>query len=385
MAEPQVVLHTRVVTGTGGGPDKTILNSPRFANGPEFRLVCVYLRHPNDEGFEVLAKRAEQWGAELVAVDDYGPFDWGMYSRLLEICQKYQPAIWHGHDYKTNYYGLRLKSKLPMICMTTAHGWVKHTWKTPLYYALDRYCLPRCEGVVCVSEDLYQRCQRLGVAEDRCWLVANGIDTQEFQRMQPAAQAKRAWGWPPEMLVISAVGRLSAEKGLAVLLQAFRALLAEHPEARLVIAGEGDQELPLKALAKELDIAEKVEFPGFVVDPRKLYEASDLFVSSSLREGLPNVLLEAMAYQLPVVCTNIAGVPSLVQSGENGQLVEPGDHHMLAAELAILAGDPQRRERLGQAARQVIEQRFSFAKRMETMKDIYRTLLARQPQPAGTL
>ena len=122
-----VVLDARVLRGSGGGPDKTILNSPRFLKEAGYRMVCAYLRHPADPGFEKLRCKAEERGAPLIAVDDHGPLDLGVIGRLLNVCRRDRVTIWHGHDYKTNALGLVLRRFWPMRLVTTVHGWVHHT------------------------------------------------------------------------------------------------------------------------------------------------------------------------------------------------------------------------------------------------------------------
>ncbi len=97
-----VVLDVRVVTGTGGGPDKTILNSPRFLEPMGYRNICAYMHPPDDPGFEVLRRRAEAWSAPLLAIPDRGPWDWRVVKELLAVCRREKVAIWHGHDYKSN-------------------------------------------------------------------------------------------------------------------------------------------------------------------------------------------------------------------------------------------------------------------------------------------
>ena len=107
-------------------------------------------------------------------------------------------AIWHGHDYKSNALGLLLRPMHPMRLVTTVHGWVRHTKRTRLYYAIDRFCLPRYERIICVSEDLRERCLESGVAEARCVLVENGIDTEAYPPPLEVAEAKLRLGFAPD-------------------------------------------------------------------------------------------------------------------------------------------------------------------------------------------
>ncbi|HZY88424.1 MAG TPA: glycosyltransferase, partial [Gemmataceae bacterium] len=333
-----VVLETRVVSGAGGGPDKTILNTPRYLTPWGYRTLCAYMHHPRDRGFEQLRSKARARQAPLLSVADRGPWDWRVVTRLLTICRRERVAIWHGHDYKSNALGLLLRRFWKMRLVTTVHGWVHYTRRTPLYYWVDRVCLPRYESVICVSEDLRERCLACGVPAERCALIENAIDTEEFSRALPAAEAKQRLGVPAGRFVIGAVGRLSAEKGFDVLIRAADRLLKEGLDAELLIVGEGDHRPALEALVAELGCAGRVRLLGYRPDTRDLYQAMDLLALSSYREGLPNVLLEAMALEVPVVATRIAGVPRLIRHGENGLLVEPGDEEGLGRAIRAVAG-----------------------------------------------
>jgi glycosyltransferase involved in cell wall biosynthesis len=371
-----VVLETRVVRGSGGGPDKTILNTPRFLASTRYRTLCAYMHPPGDPGFEQIKAKAQAWGAPLLSIPDRGPLDWRVVSELAKVCRRERVAIWHGHDYKSNALGLLLRRHHPMRLVTTVHGWgVKPTLRTPLYNFIDRSCLPRYDRVICVSEDLRVRCLGYGVPEPRCVLVENAIDVREFARVSTPGDAKRRLGIPPERLVVGAVGRLSAEKGFDVLIRVADRLLAAGLDHELVIVGEGTERARLRALIAALGRSDRIRLLGFRGDTIALYEAMDVFALSSLSEGLPNVLLEAMAMEVPLVATRIAGVPRLISDGEDGLLVAPGSVDDLAAALARLLGDAHLRDRLRTSARRTIEHRYSFGARMEKIRALYDDLL----------
>jgi glycosyltransferase involved in cell wall biosynthesis len=338
-------------------------------------MLCAYMHPPGDPGFEHIRRRAEDRGAPLHAVADRGPWDWRVPGRLLDICRRERVAIWHGHDYKSNAIGLLLRPRHQMRLVTTVHGWVRHTRRTPLYYRIDRLCLPLFERVICVSEDLVDRCLACGVRRDRCILVENGIDTGHFRRTRDITEAKRRLGIPPDRLVVGAVGRLSPEKGFDLLIRATDRLLRAGIDVELRIAGDGDQLGPLRDLVSSLGLADRARLLGFCPDPIDLYECLDAFALSSLREGLPNVVLEAMSLEVPVVATRIAGVPGLVRDGENGRLVAPGSVDALAEALGSLLGDRQLRARLGPAGRRTVEAEFSFRDRMRKVARLYDELL----------
>jgi glycosyltransferase involved in cell wall biosynthesis len=372
-----VVLDVRVVNGSGGGPDKTLINSPRFLAPSGYRMLCAYLHPPGDPGFERLRDRARAAGTELISVPDRGPCDFRAVRELLACCRRENVAIWHGHDYKSDAIGLLLRRFWPMRLVSTVHGWGGESRKTALYHAIDRMCLPGYERVICVSEDLRRQCLRAGVPGPRCLLVENGIDLDAYAPSADAAEAKRRLGLRPDRPVIGAVGRLSAEKRFDVLIRAVDRLLARGSEVQLVIAGEGEEEARLRALIDELGRAGSIRLLGFQTDTIPLYRAMDVFALSSLREGLPNVLLEAMATGVPIVATRVGGVPRVIHHEENGLLVEPGDPAGLAESLARLLGDAPFRDSLRLVGRLTVEAHYSFETRMQKIRAIYDELLSR--------
>jgi glycosyltransferase involved in cell wall biosynthesis len=376
------VLETRVVRGSGGGPDKTILNSPRFLRSAGYRTLCAYMHPPDDPGFEQIRARAETLDAPLISVPDRGPLDVRVVSEMLRICRLERVAIWHGHDYKSNLLGLILRRFHPMRLVTTVHGWVHRTWKTPLYYAIDRLCLPRYDRVICVSGDLLDRARAAGVPEGRCLLIENAIDERQFRRDRAIDEAKAALGLPDGRLIVGAVGRLSAEKGFDLLIEAVDRLIGSGLDVGLIIAGEGDERPALEARIADLGRIGRISLLGFRPDTPAIYQAMDVYALSSLREGLPNALLEAMAFEVPVVATRIAGVPRLIRDRENGLLIEPGSVDELTSSLRLLASDDVLRSRLRRRGRATIEDDYSFEARMGRIRSLYDELLGRSG-PSG--
>lgn len=366
-----VVLHTRVVTGTGGGPDKTILNSPRFLVGTGYEAHCAYLHPPADPDFEAIRNRAVAADAPLIGIPDRGLTDLSVVRSLLRVCRQLNVGIWHGHDYKTNALGLLLRRFHRMKLVTTVHGWVRHTKRTPLYYWIDRQSLRFYDRVIAVSPDLYDIGLQCGVRPDRCILIENAIDTEEFRRSRDRNSAKRELGFDPTRPLIGAVGRLSEEKGFDHLIRAVDQLHRQGRDVQLAIAGEGDQLQNLQSLIAQQSRPEYFRLLGFVADTKSFYQALDVFALSSLREGLPNVLLEAMAFEVPVVATAIAGIPRLIAHEQNGLLVPPADESTLGAALAALLSSTDVPIRLGGNARKTILERYDFRVRMEKIRRVY--------------
>jgi glycosyltransferase involved in cell wall biosynthesis len=376
------VLHFRTVAGKGGGPEKTLLNSPRFLKGV-YDMRLAYIRPEDDPDYD-MPERARQLGVDLVDIPERGGADPRTLWRLVREVREYRPDILHPHDYKTDVLAVLLGRWFRIPVVTTMHGYVTRGGRLEAYYLVDRWALRRMDHVIAVSEDLYRAALDSHVPPARCTLIENAIDTQQYARRHPVAAAKARLGFDPGRLLIGAVGRLSAEKGFDVLIRAADRLLREGLDVGLEIVGEGPDRPALESLIAELGRTDRIHLLGYRSDTMEVYQAMDAFALSSLREGLPNVLLEAMALEVPVVATRVAGVPRLIRDGEDGILVEPGSAEELAGALGRLLRDDGLSRAVGAAGRRTIEARYSFAVRMQKVRAVYDALLASPARVAAT-
>ena len=223
----------------------------------------------------------------------------------------------------------------------------------PKYWRLDEK-VNRALFVCCISH--YCRSQVMIWAPPRKWdrlhIVHCGVDPGLFAEPHAGSNgADLMW-----------VGRLAAVKGLPVLLEAVAQLKATNPAVRLTVVGDGPDRPMLEATARDLDVANCVDFVGYQsnAEVRRRLSATDVFVMSSFAEGVPVVLMEAMASHLPVVATQIAGVAELVDDGVSGHLVPAGDAQGLVGKLTDLLADPSLRSRMGLAGRVRVEQEFNI-------------------------
>jgi FemAB-related protein (PEP-CTERM system-associated) len=371
------VLHVRTVTGAGGGPEKTILNSPRFLRSLGYESACAYLHPPGDPGFDLLRDRAFDSGAELISVPDRGITDVSVVRRLLRICRERNVAIWHGHDYKSDAIGLLLRRFHPMKLVSTVHGWGVRSRKTPLYHAIDRFALRRHDRVVCVSDELLRQCIDARIPIERCCEIANGIDLSAYDNLPNRAAARAEFGIRNGHPLLIAVGRLSAEKGFDVLIRAVEQLIESGTPANLLIAGNGPVLAELEQQIAGTGHAGLIRLLGHVTDPRHLFAAADAFVLSSRSEGLPNVLLESLVCRVPVVATPVGAVPKVVTDGEDALLFPVDDTDALTVALTRLLSNLSLQQSLAGNGRRTVERQFSFETRMQKMAALYDSLLGR--------
>lgn len=369
------VLHLRTVTGKGGGPEKTILNSPRFLIG-KYQLRMAYIRPQGDSQYD-MPERAAKLGVDLVDIPEKGAWDPLTFYRLIEEVRQFQPSILHAHDYKTNVFAALLGFLFRIPAITTMHGYVTRGGRLEAYYKIDRWALRQMHHIIGVSPDLCELLPTYGISPSHFSLIENAIDTEQFTRSISISDAKNRLGLNPSRLLIGAVGRLSPEKGFDNLIKCIGQLLGKGLDVELVIIGDGPQRAELEELIQESGNKDRIRLAGHQSNVKDWYEAMDVFALSSLREGLPNVLLEAMALEVPVVATKIAGVPRLITDDENGLLVEPGSVSELAEKLHRMLVDESLRHRLAKAGRERVETHHSFAVRMQKIQALYDDLLRR--------
>ncbi len=243
---------------------------------------------------------------------------------------------------------------------------------------LSRRILRRADAVTTISRDLQDRIR--DVAGIEAELIHCGVDTDAITPPKKKADRetlKEKLRLDPAKTHVLSVGRLIARKNYPLLIEAFAAIAAEHPDADLVIVGEGPQHAALTALAAKLGVADRVHLAGFVdadtlVD---LYRAADVFAMASLHEGQCCTILEAMAAGAPVVATDAGGIPDSVVAEETGLLVPPGNTKAFAAALAALLADAKKRKKMGRASRERTVDVFDWQRIAGQTKILYERLV----------
>ena len=245
-----------------------------------------------------------------------------------------------------------------------------------VYYPADRRLLRRFPMVIAVSSDLRNSLVESGLKADRVRTVLNGIDPDRFRR-DPSriADFRQSLGLSPGEIALGGVGRVERQKRFDVLLRAFALLLPRQPLLRLFIVGEGSLRGELEQLARNLNVAHACRFLGHRSDLERIYPALDVYVQSSDYEGTPNVVLEAMAFETPIVATDVGGTTELVGHKVHAWVVPPRNPEALAGRRCAHAPRRGATSARVAAARARIERELSFDARMKTVEGIYEELM----------
>ena len=374
---PLHILELRSVRGTGGGPEKTILLGAQLSD-PAYRITVCYLRDQRDRIFGV-DNRAAQAGVEYVEVREKHSFDPGIWPQLRRLVSERAIDIVHSHDYKTNALALMLSRTCGVRALSTVHGWTGHSFRERwCYYPVDKRVLARFSRVVAVSSEIGRELVRCGADPAHVTTVLNGIDHRRFRR-DPArvAEARAALGAAPEDTVIGAVGRLEPQKRFDLLLEAFVTINKQFPRTRLLIVGDGSQRRALDAQIKALSLADRSRLVGHTDDVVPAYHAFDLLVQSSDYEGTPNAVLEAMAFEVPIVATAAGGTAEIVRDGVDGRIVPIGRVDLLTREVIRSLEAPPTMREMARQARLRVEGELSFETRVRRIERIYDEMVTR--------
>lgn len=257
--------------------------------------------------------------------------------------------------------------------------------------AAARWCFNRAAAMTSCSDDLINRAVALGADEARISLIPYGADTKVFRVSEAdTQQVRQRLGLCPDDVMLLAVGRMVYKKGFEFLVAAMPHILQYAPNARLVFVGYGDLRDELERQANTAGLNSHIVFAGKV--PRQeipaYFGASDVVVVPSVRDaagnvdGLPNVVLEAMAAGKPLIASNIAGFPDVIHDGENGLLVREKDPAALADAVLALARAPALRKQMGDAGRVQIHSKLSWENVARHFIEVYESARGTHANPS---
>lgn len=327
----------------------------------------VLIAHPEGE----LAARAAE-GHDLIRLAPRAEVDLHAGWKLSRIIKDLRPDVVHAHDpHAVALAALALSfltsGKCPALIASRRVAFHLKTnafskWK---YHQVDCF--------VAASNAIRDMLIGNGIDRARIVTVHEGIDLHRVQ-VEPAANIHAEFWLPTHAPIVGAVAALTQEKGHKYLIDAAALVVREVPDARFVILGEGDLRQALERQVRELHLDKHVVLPGFRADILSFIRSFDVFVMSSLFEGLGTSLLDAMALSKPAVASDTGGIPEVVVHGETGLLVPPRDVRELAGAIVTLLKDPDRRDRMGRAGLERVKRLFSADRMVEQTLGVYRNL-----------
>lgn len=378
-----------IVEGTKiSGPAKNVLEFCRVSRDLDARpgvatSVAAFVRRRKDGNPEVesnqILEAVAAMDLEVHSIPERFPFDPQVVRELRNLVRRLDPDIIQTHHTKSHFL-VRL-SGLQQVYRWIAfhHGYTDEGTKMRLYDQLDRWSLRAPLQVITVCEAFKRQLVSRGVAPARIVVLHNAIslnwlDGREHEDT-PAIPAAHDFSnnVRGQERVVLAVGRLSGEKAFADLIVAVNQLrqLQPHLIVRLVIVGDGPERGRLEQAIRDHGLQDRVTLTGHVRDVRPYYRSADVLAISSVSEGSPNALLEAMASGVPVVATAVGGIPEIVTDKETGLLIAPRDPQAMASSLNLLFSDSDLARTLAIRAQELIRNQYSPQDRARFLLELY--------------
>lgn len=356
-----------------GGLETLLVDMINRMPAQRYRHAVVCLTDYTD-----FAQRITRPGVELVALHKQPGLGLGIHAVLWRLLRRLRPAILHTYNFGTMEYAATGFAAGVPVRVHAEHGRDARDPQglNPKHNLLRRCAAPFIDRIVPVSQDLRRWLHEVvGIGERKLVLIDNGVDTERF-RPALADEAKTEAWQDQDAFVIGTVGRLQDVKDQATLVQAFAELrrLLPRERLRLVLVGDGPLRAALEAQVAAAGLQDSVCFAGARADVAPVMRSFSLFALSSIAEGTPVTLLEAMASGLPVVATAVGGIPDLVADGVAGTLVPPRDPQAMARAFAAYVNERALARRHGAAGRAHVERRYSMHAMLDTYVGLYDSL-----------
>jgi glycosyltransferase involved in cell wall biosynthesis len=359
-----------VLSLTPGGTERLVIDiCKRLAPSFDVSVCCL-----DEEGAWAADARAH--GVEVIALHRRDGFRPEIGRRIARLAAERRIDLLHCHQYSPFVYGrIATAWHRTLKLVYTEHGRLSDappTWKRRMVNPL----LARFDGpIVAVSDELRRHMIDARFPAARVAVIRNGIEVGSPPSPVDRQAARQALGIDGETSIAVSVARLDPVKDFATLLDAFATVRRQLPRSRLLIVGDGPERGWMAERARQPDLEGAVDLLGYRADVRSVIAAADVYVNSSISEGISITILEAMAAGLPVVATAVGGTPEVLTADAGGVLVPSRDPGRLASALLDLLADPDRRTAMAAAARRRLESSFTIDRMVDEYVNTYRRML----------
>jgi len=368
------IVHIRDSSGIFGA-ERVILTLAKNIDQAEFAFTLLCFRR-KDGRSEALVTTARQKGINVLAVDVHGRFDIKAIRSIRKVLLENSVDILHSHDFKSDFYMLLASLGTGIKRVATAHGSTKDSFMKRAYlFFNEKLIYSLFDRIVVVSEELLTQLSVRGLPPSRVKVIQNGLDFSLLENETLSDDCAAPINIPAGNKVFAVIGRLFPDKGHRYFLEAFAAVKKDYPDIIGLIVGDGPSMSEIRQYVEALNLSNSVVLCGVRSDMKAIYELVDFLVISSLREGLPYVLLEAMASHVPVVATSVGDIPFLIEDGKTGFLVPASNAQALKTRMKDLLATPRHSAEMAEAAFTHVTKKFSAKGMVSETEKLYNEIL----------
>lgn len=364
------ILHLRP-SNFVGGPEKMIFEHFKTVDEMKYHLFLGSFQEKTSSNPMIIAGR--EMGFDCLGIETRLKFGLDGVREIVRELKDKRIDVLVAHGYKADILGRLASWRVNIPLVVVSHGWTGESRKVRWFDAMDKLFCRVADAVVAVSEEQARRLALAGVPAKRIHVIKNCIRLPEHVRDRQEVRSR--FGIAGETRWLVAGGRLSPEKNFRGLVEAVRRMAPGFSDFRLSIFGEGPERNSLTDLINRHGLQDRIRLHGFTEDFPGLLAGADVFVLSSLTEGLPVVVLEAMAYGVPAVATDAGGTREIVVDDVSGVLVPLDDPQALADALVRVASDKSLRKRLGRGGFELVNSRFTFERQASQYEDLYDAMI----------
>ncbi len=366
--------------GDTGGAKTHVLNLLKELNRQIDAEIICFMRGDFSE-------EAEKMNIPIHIIESANPYT-GL-KRLLEIVGEEHVDLIHCHGARGNLMGTMLKKRIHAPVVATVHSdyrldYMGRPAARTIYGTTYKIALRKIDYYIGVSDTMTEILIDRDFPAEKIYTIYNGIDFKTPIETVSREEFFSSIGFEvsADDVVAGIAARLTPVKDCPTLLKAMAIAVKGAPKLKLVIAGDGEDKAKLENMAKELGIADKVCFAGWIRDINSFYNAIDMNLLTSISETFPYALTEGTRMKNPTIASNVGGVPVLIDEGKNGFIFEPQDYEALAKYLVTLANDSELRKKMGEAIYEKASRLFSIDKMVEVQLEIYTSILERSARAA---
>lgn len=356
------------------GPGRTILDCAESLRTQGYNFI-VGAFSENKQTANAYADEASRRNLPVKKIYERGPFDYRVIGQVIKLIDEVGADIVHTHGFRSNVFGLLAARLRHKAAVTTVHGWIANSFKAKLYVAADKAALRFFDRVITVSERTKEVVVRTRVPPDRISVISNALVLDQYVPDRHANAFRRELGVGPDTLLIANIGRLSPEKGQFEFLRAAGEVVRRYANVKFILIGVGPDREKLERFVVENGLLNVVVFTGFRQDMIHIYNSLDLVVQSSLTEGMPNVVLEALLMEVPVIATDVGGTAEIVEDQRTGVLIRPGSVRELVEKIVGYCQDPAAYQEMARKGRCLVTERYDHRRRIEKLAALYESLL----------
>lgn len=356
------------------GPGRTILDCASSLRDRGYDLV-IGAFSGGGKKTSAYAEEAARRGLMVKTILERRAFDHRVVRRVVELIDEVGADIVHTHDFRSNVFGLLAATIRRKPIVSTVHGWIANDVKGKLYVAADKAILRCFDHVITVSERTRALVERAWVSRRKLTVIPNALTLDRYIPNRADDSFRREIGAPRDTLLVANIGRLSPEKGQLEFLQAARVLVERGENIKFILIGIGPDQAKLEQYVAQYRLADSVVFAGFRQDMIGVYNSLDLVVQSSYTEGMPNVVLEALLMQVPVVATDVGGTAEVLRHRQTGMLIRPGAVGEIVEQVAAYYRQPDSLRAMAKQGRLDIGTRYDHRLRVDRLAALYDRLL----------